>query len=93
MEPLIVYGKPDCVDFLRSKALLDDLEVPFEWRDIIASPEDAARATAISGGTSSPIIVFADGSFQVEPSDAELAVKLGFPAPEAAADGEICDVA
>ena len=92
MEPLIVYGKPDCTDFLRSTALLDSLEVPFEWRDIVASPEHAERAAAISGGARSPVVVFADGSFQVEPSDAELAVRLGFPAPDVDAAAEACEI-
>lgn len=92
METLIVYGKPECVDFLRSKALLDRLGVAFEWHDILASTEDADRAREISGGASSPVIVFADGTHQVEPSDVDLAVKLGFPAPESNGDTEACEV-
>ncbi|MDF1478300.1 glutaredoxin domain-containing protein [Leifsonia sp. H3M29-4] len=92
MDSLIVYGKPDCTDFLRSKALLDSLEVPFQWHDIVASAEDAERAAAISGGSRSPVIVFADGSFQVEPTDDELAVKLGFPAPGAGTAAEVCEI-
>lgn len=92
MDTLIVYGKPECVDFLRSKALLDRLGVEFEWHDILASAEDADRAREISGGASSPVIVFADGTHQVEPSDVDLSVKLGFPAPELDTDPEACAI-
>lgn len=87
MNDLVVYGKPDCVDFLRSKALLDRLGVPFDWHDVVADPAEAAAATAISGGVATPVIVFPDGSCQVEPTDAELAGKLGLSAP-ADQDGE-----
>jgi glutaredoxin len=91
MSDLVVYGKPDCVDFLRSKALLDRLGVPFDWHDVIADPADAETAQAISGGASTPVIVFPDGSFQVEPTDAELAGKLGLSSAVITdQDGEAC---
>lgn len=88
---IVVYGKPDCVDTLRSRKLLDDLGVAFEWRDIVASQEDADSARVISGGASVPVVVFPDGSFQVEPSNEALAGKLGLEARAAVAeDGEYC---
>lgn len=89
---LTVYGKPDCADFLRSKALLDSLGVPFDWRDVTADEGYAERARELSGGTSTPVMVFDDGTVQVEPTDAALAMKLGFPPPAEADDGEACDV-
>ena len=91
MNPLTIYAKPDCVDFLRSKALLESFEVPFEFHDIIGDAVAAATAERISGGSSSPVIVFDDGSFQVEPTDAELAFKLGFE-PPVSADTEACEI-
>lgn len=77
MTAIIVYGKPDCVDFLRSKTLLDRFAIPFEFHDIQSSAAAAVIAEEISGGSSSPVLVFPDGSFQVEPSYEQLAVKLG----------------
>ncbi len=93
METLEIFGKPDCVDFNRSKALLDGFEVPFTFHDILTDPDAAAEALRISGGPSSPVIVFPDGSFQVEPSNADLAAKLGREAPvQLDENGDVCEV-
>jgi glutaredoxin len=92
VSALTIYGKPDCVDFLRTRALLDRLEIPFEFHDIMGDRSAASTAERISGGSSSPVIVFGDGSFQVEPTDAELAARLGFE-PPASAQSETCDTA
>ena len=87
MSSLIVYGKPDCTDFLRSKTFLDESGISFEFHDIISDAAAAAAAQRISGGSSSPVIVFEDGYFQVEPSDSELATRLGLQPPATAGDG------
>jgi mycoredoxin len=71
-----MYGADWCSDCRRSKALLDRLGVDYEYVDVEASAQAADRAFAISGRTSIPVVVFADGEFQVEPSDAELTAKL-----------------
>jgi len=94
METLTIFGKPDCADFIRSKALLDGFEVPYAFHDVLTDPDAAAEALRVSGGASSPVIVFPDGSFQVEPSNADLAAKLGRTAPAEpdALDGEACAV-
>jgi glutaredoxin len=92
-ESVVVYGKPECVDFRRSSALLGALGVGFEFHDILSDPEAARRAVEISGTTSSPVIVFADGSFQVEPSDDALAQKLGLAVPAGEGEPEAsCDL-
>lgn len=85
---LVVYGKPDCVDALRSRRLLDRHAVPYEFRDILNDPDRVAEAQRISGGARTPVLVFADGSFVVEPSDSELADRLGLPPSAALADDE-----
>jgi glutaredoxin len=94
VEPLEIFGKPDCVDFNRSKLLLDSLDVPFIFHDILADPDAAAEALRVSGGTGSPVIVYPDGGYQVEPSDADLAAKLGYDASVGpnAVDGEVCEI-
>jgi len=54
------------------RAALRDASIPFDDIDIAEDAEAAAKAEAIRGRRSSPVIVFADGSFLVEPTDAEL---------------------
>jgi len=91
VQTLTVYGKTECVDWVRSKALLDGFGVEYEYHDILDDPAAAERATQISGVAFSPVIVFDDGSFLVEPSDSELALKLDRAVPEGA-DAESCEI-
>ena len=73
---LTVYGKPECTDWARSRALLESHAVAYNFVDIASSSADAETAQTISGGPSSPVIVFADGSFVVEPDDDQLTAAL-----------------
>ena len=75
-EMITMYGTATCVDCNRSRRLLDAEGAAYEFIDIGLDAEAADRAKAISGRTSTPLIVFADGSFQVEPTDDELRAKL-----------------
>jgi mycoredoxin len=61
-----MFGAEWCRDCRRSKKLLDGLGVP----------DGADRALAISGRTQIPVIVFADNTHMVEPSDADVRAKL-----------------
>ena len=75
---ITVYGAPWCPDCRRSKQFLGELRVPYEWIDI--DNDEAAReyvSSINSGKQIIPTIVFDDGSFLAEPSNAELASKLG----------------
>ena len=71
-----MYGASWCGDCRRSKALLDRTGTEYDYVDVEASQEAADRAVAISGRTNIPVVVLPDGSFLVEPSDAELASRL-----------------
>ena len=75
-DKITMYGADWCSDCRRSKALLDREGVDYEYVDVEQSAEAANAAKAISGRMNIPVIVFSDGSFQVEPSDAELLAKL-----------------
>jgi len=75
-DKITMYGADWCSDCRRSKALLDREGVDYEYVDVEQSAEAADAAKAISGRMNIPVIVFSDGSFQVEPSDAELLAKL-----------------
>ena len=71
-----MFGADWCRDCIRSKSLLDRLGADYEYIDLVAQPEQADRAQAISGRTNIPVIVFPDGRHLVEPSDAELEAAL-----------------
>jgi thioredoxin reductase (NADPH) len=78
-EPQItVYGAYWCPDCRRSKQFLGEHQIPYHWVDIEQDPEGEAFVIAKNGGKRIiPTVVFADGSALVEPSNAELAAKLG----------------
>ncbi len=73
-----VLGTSWCGDCARSKALLTARGVAFEWVDIEDDPAAAAEVEALNGGRRVvPTIVFDDGTVLVEPSDEELARRIG----------------
>lgn len=78
-EPAItVYGAYWCPDCRRAKQFLGEFQFPYRWIDIEQDP--AAERFVIEqnrGKRIIPTIVFDDGSVLVEPSNAELAAKLG----------------
>ena len=78
-EPQItLYGAYWCPDCRRSKQFLGEHQIPYNWVDI---EQDAAAEQLVieknNGKRIIPTIVFEDGSFLVEPSNADLAQKLG----------------
>jgi thioredoxin reductase (NADPH) len=77
-QRIVVYGTYWCPDCRRSKKFLGEQFVPFEWIDIEQDREAEAIVLRLNEGKRIiPTIVFEDGSFLVEPSNAELAKKLG----------------
>ena len=78
MGELTVYGTAWCGDCKRAKQLLGEQRVPYAFVDIDSDPEGLAYVEKVNAGKSIiPVILFADGSTLVEPSNAELAEKLG----------------
>jgi thioredoxin reductase (NADPH) len=78
MDHITVYGAPWCPDCRRSKSFLMDQRVPYRWVDIDADADGRAYVERLqNGGRTIPTIVFEDGSYLLEPSNAELAHKLG----------------
>jgi mycoredoxin len=75
-ETVTMYSADWCPDCRRSKRLLDGRGVTYTLVDLVADPTRAAEAEAISGFKSIPVVVFPDGDFLVEPTDADLAGKL-----------------
>ena len=75
---ITIYGAYWCPDCRRSKQFLGEHQIPYEWVDIEQDP--AAEQFVIEknqGKRIIPTIVFDDGSFLVEPSNAALAAKIG----------------
>ena len=73
---ITMFGAEWCRDCRRSKKLLDELGVDYDYVDLESVADGADRAKAISGRTQIPVIVFADNSHLVEPSDADVRAKL-----------------
>ena len=70
--------RPWCPDCRRSKQFLGEQRVPYRWFDVDKDADGLKRIQELqNGGRSIPTIEFDDGSVMVEPSNAELATKLG----------------
>ena len=75
---ITVYGAPWCPDCRRSKQFLGEQRVAYEWIDIDHDDDARKYVSRINDGKQIiPTIVFEDGSFLAEPTNAELAAKLG----------------
>ncbi|WP_019147194.1 glutaredoxin family protein [Timonella senegalensis] len=75
-QGIIMYGADWCGDCRRAKAVLDREGTSYTYVDLVATPEAAEQAQAISGRPNIPVIVFPDGSHMVEPTNKELLAKL-----------------
>lgn len=73
---ILFYGAEWCGDCRRSKRQLEELGVSFTYLDVENNDEYRDAAIAISGKRSIPVVVFADGTCLVEPSNPDLAGKL-----------------
>lgn len=73
---IIMYGADWCGDCIRTKRQLDDLDIGYDYRDIVAEPSLAEDAEAISGRKNIPVVVYPDGTHQVEPSNPDVEAKL-----------------
>lgn len=75
---ITVYGALWCPDCKRAKKFLNEQRVAFNWVDIEQNPSAQKTVQDYNEGKQIiPTIVFEDGSILVEPSNAELAQKLG----------------
>jgi len=79
MDDLIkVYGASWCPDCRRAKRFLGDQRIPFEWHDIEVDPDGVRTVQDRNDGNDIiPTIIFPDGSHLSEPSNEELAEKIG----------------
>ena len=76
--PLVVYGTSWCGDCKRAKQFLGEQRVQYSFVDVDTDAEGLAFINQVNAGKSIiPVLAFEDGSTLVEPSNAELATKLG----------------
>jgi thioredoxin reductase (NADPH) len=72
------YGAHWCPDCRRAKQFLGEHQIPYRWVDIEQDPEGVRLVLQKNNGKRIiPTIEFPDGSILVDPSNAELAAKLG----------------
>lgn len=77
-QQIQLFGAPWCPDCKQSKQFLNEQRVPYEWKDIDQDEQARAYVQQVNNGKQIiPTIVFPDGSVLVEPTNAELADKLG----------------
>jgi mycoredoxin len=75
---ITLYGNTWCGGSRRARLLFDRNEIPYRWVDLDLDEEAAKYVESLNHGYRSvPTIVWADGSMLVEPSEEELAKKLG----------------
>jgi thioredoxin reductase (NADPH) len=77
-EVITLYGTSWCPDCKRSKQFFGEQRVQYEYVDIDQDADSMAFVETVNKGFRSiPTIVFPDGGVLVEPSNAQLAEKLG----------------
>ena len=73
-----LYGTSWCSDCKRAKQFFGEQRVHYDFVDVDANAEGMAYVEQVNEGKQIiPVILFEDGSTLVEPSNAELAAKLG----------------
>jgi thioredoxin reductase (NADPH) len=77
-DKIIVYSAVWCPDCKRAKKFFGEHRIQYENIDIEQNPEAVEIVKKLNNGMRSvPTILFPDGSILVEPSNAQLAEKLG----------------
>jgi thioredoxin reductase (NADPH) len=77
-KDIVVYSTTWCPDCRRAKKFFGEQRIPYVNIDIEADAEAMAFVEKVNQGKRSvPTIIFPDGQILVEPSNAQLADKLG----------------
>jgi len=75
---ILMYGTSWCTDCKRAKQFLGEQRVAYDFVDVDADADGRAVVQSYNDGKDIiPTIVFDDGSVLVEPSNAQLAARLG----------------
>ncbi|HEX2914292.1 MAG TPA: glutaredoxin domain-containing protein [Chloroflexia bacterium] len=77
-KQIVMYGATWCGDCRRAKKFFDSHGVAYQWIDLEQNPDAVDVVLEQNGGRQViPTIFMPDGSILVEPSNAQLAEKLG----------------
>jgi thioredoxin reductase (NADPH) len=75
---IVVYGANWCPDCRRAKEFLGSHRIDYRWVDLEQNPDQVAEVEGRNNGKRViPTIVFPDGTFITEPTNDELADRLG----------------
>jgi glutaredoxin len=79
--PITMYGADWCGDCVRAKKFFADNKVDYQWVDLERYENEKFVESEVlrrnNGKKSIPVIVFNDDSHLTEPTNAQLAEKLG----------------
>ena len=77
-QKIEVFGASWCPDCKRAKQFLGDQRIAFEWHDVELEPQGLEIVREHNNGNDViPTVVFPDGTILSEPSNEELANKIG----------------
>jgi len=77
---IVVYGTEWCNDCRRAKRFFQERNIEYQWVNIDQDKKGEQFVLKTNKGMRSvPTIVFSDGAILVEPTNTELAKKLGIP--------------
>jgi mycoredoxin len=75
---ITLYGTTWCGDCRRTRNFLDRNQIPYRWIDIDKDSEAGKLVERINNGYRSvPTLIFPDNSHLTEPTELQLAEKLG----------------
>jgi thioredoxin reductase (NADPH) len=81
---ITMYGTHWCGDCKRAKQFFGEHRIPYDFIDIDGDPDGLAVVERVTKGKQViPVIVFDDGSSLIEPSNAQLAMKIGLKTEDA----------
>jgi glutaredoxin-like protein len=73
-----IYAAEWCFDCRRTRKFMEKHQIAYQWIDIDTDKDAEAYVIKLNRGNRSvPTILFPDGSILVEPSNGQLADKLG----------------
>lgn len=78
LDEIVMYGTTWCGDCVRSKAVMQEYKINYQWVDIDLEKGARQYVEKVNKGRATvPTIIFPDGEILVEPSNLELKSKLG----------------
>ena len=75
-DTITMYGADWCGDCIRAKSFFDDHDMAFDYVDLVEHPDETDVVLEHNGGVQKiPLVIYPDGSFQIEPTNDELESK------------------